>query len=224
MRLVEYADREMMMIDLANQLAGEINGHVLGSGAATLAVPGGTTPGPVFDNLCAADLHWAQVSVMLTDERWVPATSDRSNTRLLRERLLVGRAAEATLVPLHADAPTPEDALADLTAAVAAVLPISVLVLGMGDDMHTASLFPSAEELSAALDPHAPPILPVRPSDQPEARVTLTAPVLKAAISTHILITGAAKRAALDKARSLGDPVRAPILTVLGDATVHWAE
>ena len=95
MNLVEYPDREMMMIDLANKLAGELNSILMHEENATLVVPGGTTPGPIFDTLCAAVLDWDRVFVMLSDERWVPETSERSNTKLLKERLLIDRAAAA---------------------------------------------------------------------------------------------------------------------------------
>ena len=190
MNLIEYPDREMMMIDLANRLAGDLTMALTQHETASIAVPGGTTPGPIFDALCAADLDWARVRVMLSDERWVPETSDRSNTRLLRERLLVNRAAAATLVPLYADADTPEEKLGELTAGLEPNLPLSVLLLGMGADMHTASIFPEADRLAEALDPHAPPLLAMRAPGAPEPRVTLTAPVLDAAIVKHIVITG----------------------------------
>lgn len=220
--LVEYPDVEMMIIDLANQIAGEINTALMGNDHATLAVPGGTTPGPLFDDLCDADLDWSRVHVMLTDERWVPEDHERSNTRLLRERLLVARAARARYVPLYRPTETPEEALDDLAAAIKPELPISILLLGMGADMHTASLFPGADRLADALAPNAPPVLPMRAPGAPEPRVTLTAPVLKGAVSTHVIITGDEKRAAIQKARKLS-PSEAPIALVLGDATVHWA-
>lgn len=224
MNLVEYPDREMMMIDLANKLAGELSSILRHEETASLVVPGGTTPGPIFDVLCAADLDWARVFVMLSDERWVPETSDRSNTKLLKERLLIDRAAAATYLPLYGGTETPEEMLDTLAAAIKPVLPISVLLLGMGADMHTASLFPGADKLSQAMDRNAPILLPMRAPGAPEPRITLTAPVLAGAIETHIVITGAEKRAALEQARRLNDPIKAPISAVLNGATVHWAE
>ncbi len=223
MNLVEYADRDMMMIELAQRLAGELKTCLVSHDFASVAVPGGTTPGPVFDNLCAADLDWSRVHVMLTDERWVPETSDRSNTRLLKERLLVDRAAAAQYVPLYTGADTADEALDDLAAGLAPELPISVLLLGMGADMHTASLFPGADRLAEGLGADAPPVLPMRADGAGEPRVTLTAPVLAGAMSTHILITGAEKRDALERAQTL-DPMEAPVKIVLSGATVHWAE
>jgi 6-phosphogluconolactonase len=224
MNITEYPDREMMMIDLANVLAGDLNTALAGHDTVSFAVPGGTTPGPVFDVLCAANLAWDRVHVMLTDERWVPETSDRSNTRLLRQRLLVNRAAVATFVPLYAEADTPEDRLEELAEGLRPHLPLSVLLLGMGTDMHTASLFPGADRLADALDDNAPPVMAMRGGGAPEPRVTLTAPVLRDAMMTHVVITGADKRAAIERAAILNDPMLAPICAVLRDAKIHWAE
>jgi 6-phosphogluconolactonase len=222
MDLIEYPDAEMMMMRLADVLASELKQALLTQDRASLAVPGGTTPGPIFDTLCAVDLDWARVDVMLTDERWVPETSDRSNTALLRRRLLISRAAPAQLIPLYADAPAPEDKLAELTAGLAAALPLSVVLLGMGADMHTASLFPGADQLELALTGDAP-LVAMRAPGAPEPRITLSAKVLNAAMRRHIVIVGAEKRAALDQAQGL-DPQVAPVAAVLKDTTVHWAE
>ncbi|WP_102107803.1 6-phosphogluconolactonase [Oceaniglobus roseus] len=222
MKLIEYADSEMMMMQLADTIASELSNCLVAHPWASLAVPGGTTPGPVFDTLAGANLQWDRVHVMLTDERWVPETSERSNTRLLRQRLLTDRAAAATYVPLYAEAETPEEKIGELGEGIAAELPISILLLGMGADMHTASLFPGADRLEEALASDAPPLMAMRGGGAPEPRITLTAPVLRGAMSTHIVITGAAKREALERARSL--PVaEAPVNVVLGEATVHWA-
>lgn len=217
----EYADSEMMMIDLANVLASELRNALLSHDRVSLAVPGGTTPGPIFDSISAVDLHWDRVNVMLTDERWLPETSDRSNTKLLRERLLVGKAAAATYVPLYSDAPTPEEKLPELAANIAPMLPINVMLLGMGADMHTASIFPEADQLDLALT-GKDVLVAMRAPGAPEPRITLSADVLKGAMSRHIVIIGDEKRAALEKARHL-TPNEAPIAAVLNGATVHWA-
>ncbi len=222
MKLVEYPDAEMMMMELADTLAGELKNCLLAHDHASFAVPGGTTPGPIFDILCGVDLDWARVHVLLTDERWVPETSDRSNTRLLRERLLTGRAAAATYVPLYAEAETPEEKLPELARGLAPELPISVMLLGMGADMHTASIFPGADQLDKAL--HGDDLLvAMRAPGAPEPRITLSAKVLKSAMSRHMVIIGGEKRDALEHARHL-PPEEAPVAAVLSGTTVHWAE
>jgi 6-phosphogluconolactonase len=222
MKLVEYPDREMMMLSLANSIASELGGFLRREGRASLCVPGGTTPGPIFDTLSGVDIDWSKITVFLNDERWVGEDSPRSNTRLLRDRLLVARAAQAQLVPLYAEAETPEAVLEALSRGIAPHLPISVLLLGMGADMHTASLFPGADRLAEALSDTAPILLAMRAEAAGEPRVTLTAPVLKGAMSIHLLITGPEKRAALDRAATLS-PMEAPVKAVLGNATVHWS-
>jgi 6-phosphogluconolactonase len=223
MKLEVYPDREMLMLGLANIIAGQLADFLRRDGRATLSVPGGTTPGPIFDTLSGVDLDWANVAVVLNDERWVAEDSDRSNTRLVRQRLIRGRAAQARLIPLYAPAETPEAMLEALEDGLRPHLPISVLLLGMGADMHTASLFPGADRLDEALSASAPILLPMRADAAGEPRVTLTAPVLRGAFHTHILITGPEKRAALDRALHL-PPHEAPIRAILDTATVHWAE
>jgi len=222
MKIVTYPDAEMMMMDLADTLASELETSLLGNDFASLAVPGGTTPGPIFDSLCAVDLDWSRVRVMLTDERWVPETSERSNTRLLRERLLVNHAAAATYVPLYADAETPEEKLPELSEALSPLMPISVMLLGMGADMHTASIFPGADQLDLALHGNEN-LVAMRAPGAPEPRITLSAKVLKSAISRHIVIVGAEKREALEKARHLS-PEEAPVAAILNGSIIHWAE
>ncbi|HEY6918566.1 MAG TPA: 6-phosphogluconolactonase [Tabrizicola sp.] len=223
MKLETYPDREFLMLGLANTIAGQLADFLRREGKATLSVPGGTTPGPIFDTLSGVDLDWANVAVVLNDERWVPEASDRSNTRLVRERLLRGRAAQARLVPLYAPAEQPEEMLEALEDGLRPHLPISVLLLGMGADMHTASLFPGADRLEEGLSANAPLLLPMRAEAAGEPRITLTAPVLRGAFNIHILITGPEKREALERAMTL-TPTEAPVRAVLDNATVHWAE
>ena len=223
MEFVEYPDCDFMYLRVADKIASELGEFLRRDGHASLCVPGGTTPGPVFDTLSGVDLDWANVSVFLNDERWVPEDSPRSNTRLLRQRLFRGPAAAARMVPLYAPVPRPEDALDALSEGLRPHLPISVLLLGMGADMHTASLFPGADRLEEALSNDAPILMALRADAAGEPRITVTAPVLKTAFHTHILIRGREKREALDRARTLSVS-EAPVRAVLDTATVHWAE
>ncbi|MCF2872860.1 6-phosphogluconolactonase [Octadecabacter sp. G9-8] len=223
MELIEYPDVEMMMMDLGNTLAGELEQHLLGHDHVSFAVPGGTTPGPIFDVLCGAKrIDWARVHVMLTDERLVPQDHDRSNTRLVKERLLVDAASAANYVSYLPSADVPGADVAQLSKLVEPHLPISVMLLGMGADMHTASIFPNSDELETALTtPY--PLVAVQPPDGLEPRLSLSATALKGAMSRHIVITGSQKREALERAKSLS-PKDAPIAAVLAGSIVHWAE
>jgi 6-phosphogluconolactonase len=223
MEFSSYPDRDALVLGLADAISSALSEALNSDGHASLSVTGGNSPGPLFDILSGLPLDWANVAVFLNDERWVGEESPRSNTRLLRERLLTDKAAAATLVPLYRDAPEPEDVLEELAEGIAPHLPITVLLLGMGADMHTASLFPGADRLEEGLSSDAPILLPMRAEAAGEPRITLTAPVLKAAKNIHILIMGAEKRAAIERAATL-PALEAPVRAVLDHATVHWAE
>lgn len=224
MKIHDHGDRAALVRELADALAGDLRAALARQDRASLALPGGTTPAPVFEALAAAQLDWARMDVLPGDERFLEATSARSNARLIREHLLRGAAAAARLLPCPGPetAPSPQAAAATWSAALAPVLPLSVLLLGMGADRHTASLFPGADGLGAALAPDAPPALALAAPGAPEPRISLTAPVLRGAGTVRLLITGPEKRAALEAARDAA-PEAAPVSIVLDRAEVHWA-
>ncbi|MCK0166983.1 6-phosphogluconolactonase [Jannaschia sp. S6380] len=217
-----YPDREMLAMGLADELAAALKNCLLTHDHASFCVPGGSSPGEVFRTLSGVDLEWERVHVFLNDERWVPEGHERSNTSLLKRTLLTDRAASAVHVPMVNDAPTPEDGIPDLSPAFDAELPISVLLLGMGTDGHTASLFPDGDRLRAAMADDAPVLMAMRAEGAEDPRITLTRPVLADAMDTHLLVMGAEKRDVLERARN-ADPMDMPIAALLGDATVHWA-
>lgn len=219
---LEYNHREDLVSKVAEILAADLISSVKGGGNAIFSVPGGSTPGPIFDKLCEFDLDWKRVSIILNDERWVPETSERSNTKLLRERLLIKKASLATYISMYSDVLTPEVGIPKLQERIEQNLPISVLLFGMGADMHTASLFPGGDNLEKALSSNAPTLLPMRAEGALEARITLTAQVLNRSRIKHLVIFGKEKRTALEKAIDLPNRL-APISAILPGASVHWA-
>ncbi|WP_054001294.1 6-phosphogluconolactonase [Shimia sp. SK013] len=223
MNFIPYPDVDMMMMDVANVLADDLAEALHTKDRVTLAVPGGTTPGPIFDALSAVDLPWERVNVMLTDERWVPEDHERSNTALVKARLITNRAVGARFLPFYAPSKQPEDVLSDVEAALFAAMPVDVALLGMGADMHTASLFPDSDGLVAALANDAPILVPVRKPDLPDVRVSLSARVLNSAMRKHLVIKGDDKKAALKAAGDLSVE-KAPIKAVLSGADVHWSK
>jgi 6-phosphogluconolactonase len=218
-----FPDREELFEAAAGRVAGELRAALAARGRASLAVPGGTTPGPFLQRLSAERLDWALVTVMPTDERCVNAGSPRLNEGLIRAALLQDAAAAAGFVSLATGPDRPEHAAGRLAQTVEPFLPLDVCVLGMGEDLHTASLFPGADRLAVALSADAPPVMVLRAPGAPEARVSLTAPVLRAARSVIVLIAGAAKQAALARARLDGPEIEAPIRVVLDRAQVLYA-
>ena len=193
---------------------------------ATLALSGGSTPGPFLAALATRALDWPRLTVTLADERWVPVGHPRANATLVRDTLLQGAAGVARFVPLYAAAPTPEAGLAAVRAGIDALpLPLDVVVLGMGDDGHIASLFPGGDQLAAALDPQTlARVLPMRAPAAAEPRISLTLPLLAGARSVFLLITGESKRAVLERAI---DDARLPVHALLAQTrtpiAVYWA-
>ncbi len=219
--IVEYPSREALTEGPADLLAQRLRAALSRRGRASIAFAGGTTPAPMLERLGKAPLDWSRVAVTLTDERWVSPTSPRSNQKLLADTLFKGAAAGAEFVPLYGGSAEPAlDSIAIALKQIA--LPLDLAVLGMGEDMHTASLFPGSVGLDKALAEDAPPVVAITAPGQPEKRVTLSAPVLRAA-ERHLMITGADKRAALDRALAAGDPRKAPVLAVPDGAIVHCA-
>lgn len=223
MEFREYPDREMLALSLADRIGSQLAQHLRGNDRATLCVPGGTSPAPVFETLSGADLDWGRVTVVLGDERWVNGYHKRSNSRLLRRHLLKDQAQAADYIDLYTGDASPDLATEGLGARLTPHLPLTVALLGMGNDMHTASLFPGADHLEAAMASDAAPVMAIRAEGAEEPRITLTRPILAGAINIHVLIMGPEKREALERAQKL-DPMQAPIRAFLDAATVHWAE
>lgn len=223
MEFRNYPDREMLALSLADCIASQLAQHLRSNERATLCVPGGTSPAPVFETLSGTDLDWDRVTVVLGDERWVDGDHKRSNSRLLRRHLLKDKAAAAHYIDLYTGDASPDLATEALAARLAPHLPLTVVLLGMGNDMHTASLFPGADQLAAAMALDAPPVMAIRAEGAEEPRITLTRPVLAEALNIHVLIMGPEKREALERAQKL-DPIKAPIRAFLDQAIVHWAE
>lgn len=219
MSLKAFDNRAVLAQALADAVAADLRDAVRDRGEASLAVSGGSTPRDFLTELGTEPVPWEQVTVTLADERWVPTSSERSNQKLLAETLFAGEAAAARFVPLYGATPEPDDAMGALALSLNPLLPLDVLVLGMGDDGHTASLFPGADRLEQAFADDAPVALPIRAPGLPERRVTLSAPVLKGARSRYLLMAGPEKRAVFEAA-----PDDSPIRRILSPTDpVFWA-
>lgn len=223
MFFIDYESSEALVQSLAIRVKSELSQAIENNGRATFVVPGGTTPKPFFNLLSDADIEWSKVTVFATDERWVSLESPRSNTGLIKSQLLINRASEAHFIGLFQQNKNLEDGALSLAQIISSYLPIDVLVLGMGADMHTASLFPGASELGRAQRMDAPEVVPIKPLDSSlEPRVTLSARTLETAANTHLLIIGLDKKYAVEKAEHTHFSL-APISQFLPHATVHWS-
>ena len=222
---IETFDRDDLGRALAKRVATDLRAALTEKGRASLAVPGGTTPGPFLTALASEDLDWSAITVTLTDERQVPSDSERSNARLVRETLIASGASAARFVTIWEEG---EDEAAVEARVARDVLPLDACVLGMGGDMHTASLFPGTPGLAALLDPEGERAVAfVAPPGADEERVTLTCSALVSARAVYVLITGQDKRTALAKASTIQDHTDAPIRAILDaapSATIFYAD
>jgi 6-phosphogluconolactonase len=217
-----FADDASLSKTFAEIVAANLRAGIDARGAALIGVSGGTTPRNFFSRLSEQTLDWSRVTVTLCDDRWVPPSNDRSNEHLLRATLLRNEAAAAKFVPLYLDSADPQDVLSQVAANVARLnFPFDVIVLGMGSDGHTASLFPGGDHLNEALRANdSLRILPMRAPDAPEPRVTLTLSALTSTRSMYLHIEGAEKKAVFDRVMSAPANERAPIRVVLESSPV----
>ena len=222
-----FAGRQDLVAALAGNVAARLTKAIDERGTALLAVSGGTTPAKFFAALSTIPIAWNKVTVTLVDERFVPASSPRSNAGLVAANLLQNAAAAAHFVPMYHEAASIETAAAsDDTALKALAWPLDVVVLGMGGDGHTASFFPDADNLPALLDPASRRIvLPVHAPSGGEPRLTLSMARIIAAGFIALHIEGEEKRTAFEDAMGPGKhkPIRAVIDASPKPVEVFWA-
>jgi 6-phosphogluconolactonase len=229
-QLVASQDAASVARDAATRIARLLRAAIARGGRATLALSGGNTPRDAYGLLAReSGLDWNKVELFWVDERAVPPTDDRSNYRWAKEKLVdAAGIAAARVHRMPADAPDLDAAAREYDKTIRAhveldgdgVPSFDVVVLGVGDDGHTASLFPG----DATVDVHDRLVAAVPAKAGREARLTLTAPALEHARNLLVLVVGAAKRPALERAwAAAGDVHETPSRVVRGcRGAVTW--
>lgn len=215
------AAADLLASQLRSGLAKATNAQV------SLVVSGGSTPGPCFDLLSAEELDWSRVTVLPSDERWVPADDPDSNERLIRSRLIEDKAGQGKVLPFFRQGVEADQAprmierdLQELTR------PFSAVLLGMGEDGHFASLFPDFAGLPQALDPQGKPqCIMVQTAGSPHLRISLTLSALLDSAGIVLLIFGEAKRSVFNAAMRGGSdyPIESLLHHVSTPLIVMWA-
>ncbi|MGE8345946.1 6-phosphogluconolactonase [Pseudomonas helleri] len=209
---------------LAIKVAGQLNDAIQAQGKATLVVSGGRSPVAFFQSLIKQPLDWSKVVVSLADERWVPVEHADSNAGLLKKHLLQGPAAKARFVGLYNVAANLEDAAEQADRALAELPPIDVLILGMGDDGHTASLFPNSPNLAEALNPdNTRRCWPMLAPTVPHQRLSMSRSLLASAKNKVLSISGQGKLNTLNDALGGTDIAALPIRAFLQPTLeIYW--
>jgi 6-phosphogluconolactonase len=188
-----FDDDSALLATLERDVVALLNQAIAEDGRAVLAVSGGNTPKPLFERLSHASLDFTRLYLTLVDERWVDTDDSASNEKMVRETLLQGSAVAAHFVPLKNEAASAAQGVAETSAALARLpRPFDLVMLGMGDDGHTASLFPGATQLAEGLSTNAA-CLAVTPPAAPHERMTLSAHRLLDTKRLILHISGAAK-------------------------------
>ncbi|WP_236206719.1 6-phosphogluconolactonase [Pseudomonas tohonis] len=222
---VSLGSPEQLAGELALHVAGALRSAIESHGVASLVVSGGRSPIAFLERLSAQELDWSRVAVSLADERWVPVGHADSNEGLVRRHLLRGPAAKARFIGLYHSAASLDEAARLADAALAELpQPIDVLVLGMGEDGHTASLFPKSPGLDDALS-HACTrrCVPMQAPSVPRQRLSMPLPLLAGARLTLLAVQGQAKLDTLAAALAGEDVAAMPIRAFLRQPLeIYW--
>jgi 6-phosphogluconolactonase len=226
---VKFSDVESLSRGLCAQLVSILQAAIAARGLASLVVSGGKTPIRLFELLRSSDLDWSRVCVALADERWVDPSDAGSNEKLVRDHLLKESAASARFIGLKNAAPTPDLGAVSAWETFARVpRPFDAVVLGMGDDGHTASLFPRSPNLLSALNPAAVAgCVGMWSPVAPHPRLSLNLSALLDSRRIVVLITGSEKwrtyAAASAEGATQDMPVRAVLRQQRAPVEVMWS-
>ncbi len=220
----EYRTSALLADGLAIDVAERLRAAISARGEATLVVSGGRSPVIFFQHLAKQGLDWSKVTISLADERWVPVAHADSNAGLLKQYLLQGPVAKARFLSLYNAAANLEDAAEQADRLLAELPAIDVLVLGMGDDGHTASLFPNSPNLDQALQADGTRrCWPMLAPTVPHQRLTMSRALLATAHAIVLSISGSSKLTTLSAALASDDVAAMPIRAFLQPPLeIYW--
>jgi 6-phosphogluconolactonase len=219
------------IIDLVEELSKEISKNLQEAidknGKATLIVSGGSTPKPLFEKLKKVKIEWEKVTIGLCDERWVSDNCEDSNEKFVKKYLLQDEASKAKFVGLFVDGKSAEEAENECSDLVEKNLkPFDVLILGMGKDAHTASLFPNNLKLDISFNTQKSCIA-IEPKTAPHLRMSLTLSSILSAKYLYLHFEGTSKLAVFEKAVAGNDMHAMPIRSILNqdkkDVEVYYS-
>lgn len=215
MTLNEFENTQALNDAFALQLTEILRDAIAKREQAFLVVSGGKTPQALFQTLSQTDLGWDKVTVLLADDRWLDDSQNDSNERLVKATLLQHFAQQARFISLYANTTSAFDGVATVLPRVNALPTFDAVILGMGEDGHTASLFPCSEQIKAAMADDAPDVLAVKPQTAPYERITLSKARLLNSRHTFLHLVGANKHNVLQQAMASDDVLAMPIRAFL---------
>lgn len=218
--LRKFDNSEQLNDEFAPEIAAKLQAGIEADGRATLLVSGGNTPRPMFAKLSEIDIDWEKVDIALVDDRWVNIDDSASNEKMANEALLINKAAAANFIGMkteHDDAFAAVSAVTDKLSGLKK--PFDVVILGMGEDGHTASIFPCCAQLDEALTTQDM-IMATEPTTAPHQRMTFTRSALLNSKQLYLHLVGGNKEAVLNEVTANDDIKKAPIKAFLDQADV----
>lgn len=213
--LNSFEDKRSLVESLSKRILTNLNSAINEKGYATMALSGGSTPKKLFASLSNIDFPWEKVCVTLVDERWVDASSDASNERLIRENLMQNLAKELTFIPLKNSAISAKEGVTKLEETLESSCDaLDVVILGMGADAHTASFFPHSRELEFALSTENL-CCATTASVEPKERMTLSRSFLLKTKNLILHIEGENKKDVFEKATESSNFSSMPIISMM---------
>lgn len=216
-----FDDQADLLRTLCDSIIGDLQNAIIQKGYAVLLVSGGSTPKPLFELLRQSDIDWGSVRIGLCDERWVDPSHDDSNEKLVKTYLMKDKAAKAQFVGMYCEGLSAYEAQSKCDKAIHESLwPCDVAILGMGEDGHTASLFPFNLRLPQALYIEDEALcIAMTPQSAPYDRMSLTLLALLRVKHLYLHFEGEKKRAVFEEAMKNGDHYAMPIRSVLDQNT-----
>ena len=223
----QFESSQALNSAFAKRIVESLTLAIAAKGKASLVVSGGSTPKALFKELCQANIEWEKVTITLADERWVAATHDDSNEKLVRENLLQDKAANANFVALTTTDENAQDAQAIISQRIDQIDDhLDIVILGMGEDGHTASLFPCSSQIGEGLNlARKLSAIATQPTTAPHQRMSLSLAKIVSAKKVFLHLTSAKKKAVLEDALANFTELQKPIKAVCNNTDVElmWA-
>lgn len=213
-KLYQYKTRDSLVDDLSQRIVDDLKNAIKRDGCAYMALSGGSTPKKLFEKLSTVDLQWSKVVITLVDERWVANYQENSNEKLINDYLLKNKAKSASFIPLKNVVCNAKDGIDITRHRLKKIKNLDIVVLGMGEDAHTASFFPHAMELEKALTTKEL-CCATTASVEPYERVTLSRDFLLKTQNLILHIEGQKKKDVFDMACGNDDMQEMPIISMM---------
>jgi len=213
-KLHTFTSSDALVTNLSSRILNDLQLAIETKGEAFLAVSGGSTPKKLFLALAQSELEWSKVTITLVDERWVGPYHVQSNEKLVREHLIQNKASEAQFIGLKNNFAKATQGVAATAEELKKISSFDVVVLGMGEDGHTASFFPHAYNLEELLTSNDL-CCATEATAKPKERITLSKNFLLTASSLLLHIEGKKKKTVFERASQSDDIEDMPIVSMM---------